>query len=286
MVLPGGFAPTYNVELLCIDKPNIHKPVLLRALKKRCPAVEPLDGDEESDLLSFVHLDHMVQLKEGAIPAQTFIAVADQPTDLSSLESAFQQSWKFPQAREKCKNCIESVLVTDLMSSPLPYRERLALFQAALASTLEIVPCEGIHWVPTQQVIEPRRYLAEIDNPDVPNFFIGALNVRFFNVSGSEGEMLMDTLGLAALGLPDLQCHFRSLEAKEVARVLHNTALYVFENGDVIEPGHTVEGVSRGQKWRCQHEKALIAPDRVVLDLNPGGAHAGGKRGGAVKSGF
>ena len=51
-------------------------------------------------------------------------------------------------------------------------------------------------------------------------FFVGFLNVRVFKVGDNPGEMLMDTLGLAAIGLPDLQCHFRDLDLNEVADLL------------------------------------------------------------------
>jgi hypothetical protein len=102
-----------------------------------------------------------------------------------------------------------------------------------------------------------------------------------FNVSNPDaesGDIVMDTLGLGALGLPDLQCHYRALSPEEVARCLYNTAWYIFSNGDVIENGHTVEGITPGTRWRCQHEDALVGPDRVVLDLNPGMPYAAGNR--------
>jgi hypothetical protein len=91
--------------------------------------------------------------------------------------------------------------------------------------------------------------------------------------------MLMDTLGLAALGLPDLQCHYRIMEPGDVGRTLYDLALYIYQQGDVIKNGHTVEGVPPGSKWRAQHEKALVEPDREVIDLDPGPPYAAGKRG-------
>jgi len=89
---------------------------------------------------------------------------------------------------------------------------------------------------------------------------------------------LMDTIGLAALGLPDLQCHFRNLDVQAVAGMLYNTGLYIFENGDVIEDGHTVAGINPNDKWLCQHEDSLLEPERVVLDVNPGYPFAAGNR--------
>src|SRR5258706_439837 len=105
-----------------------------------------------------------------------------------------------------------AVLVTDFMSGGLEYHERLDLFQRALLGVLSVVPCLAVHWQPSQQVIDPSAYRAASEKPPADLFFAGALNVRLFNIENSPGDFVMDTLGLAALGLPDLQCHFRRLD--------------------------------------------------------------------------
>jgi hypothetical protein len=107
-----------------------------------------------------------------------------------------------------------------------------------------------------------------------------AVNVRLFQVQGrQEGEVLMDTIGLAALGLPDLQCHFVGLDPQQVANTLYGAAYYVYENGDVIEDGETIQGAGEGVvRWRCRHEDALMDPARVVLDIDPGPPFAAGER--------
>ena len=89
---------------------------------------------------------------------------------------------------------------------------------------------------------------------------------------------MMDTMGLAVLGLPDLQLHFRNLQPGRVAAHLYNCALYLFQKGDVIEDGNTIAGLEPHEKWRCQHEMSLIGPKRVVIDLDPGPPHAAGNR--------
>jgi hypothetical protein len=160
MKMPGGFAATYGVELLCERPPAIRKPDLLRALKAHCAGAEPLDQLEDSSLLAFIHPDHPVQLKDGPLPAQTFICESEEPFEVSEdLSAALEQSWSFEGARSAVERCRSTVLVTDLMSSPLEYRERLTLFQDALAGVLEIVSCRAIHWMPSQQVIDPDRFL-------------------------------------------------------------------------------------------------------------------------------
>ena len=165
------------------------------------------------------------------------------------------------------------------MSANLQYQDRLDVFTRALLGVLELAPPEAIHWVPSQQIVNPIAYLKAAKESPAAHFFAGPVNVRFFTIQSSGGDMLMDTLGLAALGLPDLQCHYRIMEPGDVGRTLYDLALYIYQQGDVIKNGHTVEGVPPGSKWRAQHEKALVEPDREVIDLDPGPPYAAGKRG-------
>ncbi len=276
---PGGFAQTYGVELLCETPPTPWLQELLGAIQGHCPAAEPLDKSGKGSVLAFVHPDHPVVLKGGTVHAQTCLFPTGKPFQVTdALSGDLGQSWGFPEAREVVGRCRHSVLVTDLMSSPLDYKERIGLFQGVLAGVLEVVPALAVHWRPTGQFIDPRRYLEAYREGGSSRFLAGSLNVRFYNISNSPGDMMMDTLGLAALGLPDLQCHFRDLEPGRVASLLSNTSYYIFDRGDVIEDGHTVEGLPDGSRWQCQHEVSLLQPPRVVLDLDPGPPHAAGGR--------
>lgn len=282
--MPSGqmsdvFAITYGVQLLCSVPPTFSKPKLLASLGRYCPGVAPL-GEMDSSSLAFVHPSHPVILADTTLPAQTLIAEADEPVRATELQSALAQAWDFPGAREAVADVKATVLVTDLMTSTLDHRERLDLFQRALRGLLECVDCDAIRWRPSDRIVSPAAWCAKFDEGDPAFLFSsGAVNVRLFNIAeAGEGEMLMDTLGLGALGLPDLQCHFAGLPPGEMARVLYNTAWYLFNEGDVIEDGHTIEGIEAGSHWRCQHEDSLVAPNRVVLDLNPGAPYAAGNR--------
>ena len=96
----------------------------------------------------------------------------------------------------------------------------------------------------------------------------GIANVRLFNISDSETEdILMDTVGLSLLGLPDLQLRFKGLNESEVARLLWNYAYYIFELGDVIESGNTILGLEPNSKWKCERQVSLTAPERYVINI-------------------
>jgi hypothetical protein len=73
----------------------------------------------------------------------------------------------------------------------------------------------------------------------------------------------MDTRGLSALGLPDLQTHFRNLDPGRVAGHLYRVARYLFDQGDCIADGETIGGFTDDDKWRCRHEMSLVAPERA-----------------------
>lgn len=53
-------------------------------------------------------------------------------------------------------------------------------------------------------------------------------------------------------------------------------------SGNEIESGETVDGIRDGRmdrsvQWICQHENALIQPNRPVLDINMGEYASGGR---------
>jgi len=223
-----------------------------------------------------VHKNYPVKYTDGQVPAQTAILATDQPPMLEAYQQDIQQSWRCRRAEELLRACKETRLVTEMMARLLSQQDRVSLFHGVLRAMIEVTKPDALVFKHSQQVIEPADYLAACDQD--PIMRPGSLNVRFFNISNSDGEMLMDTRGLAEVGLHDLQCHFRGLDPKEVARVLLNTAVYIFEQGPVIESGQTVAGVEPDSKWRCQFENSLLEPKRELLDLNPGKPYAAGGR--------
>lgn len=251
------------------------------AVKRRAQEILESDFDSsdpsESDKAFLIfHKGHTVKYTDAEVPAQTAILATDQPPQLEAYRQDLQQSWRCRHAEDLLRGCKEARLVTEMMARLLPPQDRVSLFHGVLRAMIEVTSPDALVFKHSQQVVEPADYLAACDND--PILRPGALNVRFFKISNSEGDMLMDTRGLAEIGLHDLQCHFRDLEPEAVANVLFNTAVYIFENGPVIESGQTVAGIEPHSKWRCQFENSLLDPEREVLDLNPGNPHAAGKR--------
>ena len=235
------------------------------------------DPREADKAFLIVHKQHPVRYANGqAVPAQTAILATDQPLEIEAYQQEIQQSWRCRGAEELLRGCKEARLVAEVMSQALRPQIRVSLFHGVLRAMIDAAAPDALAFKHTQQVVAPADYSAACS--EEPFFRPGSLNVRFFNISNSDGDMIMDTRGLEEIGLHDLQCHFRELDRNEVGRMLYNTAVYIFEKGPVIRSGQTVAGIEPGSKWRCQFEKSLLEPKREVLDLNPGKPYAAGKR--------
>ena len=251
------------------------------AVKTRAQAIlgselESSDPREADKAFLIFHKEFPVTFTDAKVPAQTAILTTDRAPKLEAYQADIQQSWRCPQAADLLRECTASRLVTEMMSRPLPPQDRVWIFHGVLRALIELSSPTALVFKHSQQVIEPADYLEACDED--PILRPGSVNVRFFNISNSADDKLMDTRGLTEVGLPDLQCHYRDLDPREVAGVLYNTGFYLFEKGPVIDSGQTVAGIEPDSKWVCQYEDSLWEPKREVLDLNPGEPFAAGNR--------
>lgn len=269
------------MELQCVEM-MFEKPVSLdyRAIADQArhilaSTINAKELDQGGVLL--FHTDVLCQYAEGEAPVQTSIFATDRESSPESYADEVNQSWRCENAIELIAKAKRSVLVTEMMASLAAPNDRLRLFHGVLEAVIRVARPAALVFKHSQQVVDPADYLNSLDAPLLER--PGSINVRFFQITDRPGEMLMDLVGLGTIGLHDLQCHFLDLSPDEVSQQLYGLANYLFENGPVIESGHTIEGVTPGTKWRCQFENSLLPPDRSVLDLNPGRPFAAGDRG-------
>jgi hypothetical protein len=172
------------------------------------------------------------------------------------------------------------LLVSDLPG--LQSVERLELFQRLVRALITHLPVLAIHWIPSQRIVDPAKYV--LPDPTDP-IRQGPVNVRMFRPLGpDEGTLVMDTLGLSAFALRDLQVQFRVHEPGRVAGWLFEVARHVFARGDFIRDRDTIDGI--GGVWRCHYDASGVAPVRSVIDFRqkekeapiPVGAHTSGAR--------
>lgn len=224
----------------------------------------------------FAFTEHRFDYEDrSGVPAQAFLATSKDSPDLSTYETALQQSWDFPDIKDVLSRGRHTLSTFEFLARSLAFEDRLRLFRTLTSALVELTNPIALYSGAADAFFEPRHWL-EVQHED--HTYYGFFNVRLFRISNSDDDSLMDTRGLGTFGVPDLQCHFRGLDPGEIARLLYNTGTYVMHEGDVIDDGHTVPGIQEGSRWRCQHEQAMVGPERKVLGICPEAPYAAGNR--------
>jgi hypothetical protein len=265
-------------NLLYESVPVIDPDLFRSRLKSALPESNLLAVEPASHVFLISHDAHPMQLADGAIPAQTAIFLGKQGPP-PQLDSALQQTYGWRDAAKIVPRCRYHLGVAEMMARLLPPDVRYRLWNAVLLVLMDLIPPAAVHVHHCERIVAPEEVRRSSGTDNAIDRLCTLLNVRMFRITDSQpGDMLMDTRGLAALGLPDLQLHFRGLTPGKVAGELFNLGAYIFANGDCIKDGHTVQGFGANEKWRCQHEMSLLGPKRVVIDIDPGDPYAAGKR--------
>lgn len=267
-------------ELWYASVPDLADPALLESLRVLAPDAEAQDGS-----IVLPHPTINVELDTGTLPLLTTVFAASAVDGRTKTLPDVGQTWDWPEAEEQLAGCAGSVLVTEMLATHFTPQQRVHALGAVVAHLIEVTSPRALAWPQSQRVTDPAGFEAGDLN--------GVINVRFFTLApaesdaagaesgsgdGSSGAMIMDTLGLHVFDLPDLQCHYRDVDPAQVAALLFATASYVFDAGDVIEDGHTISGLEGDEHYVCQHEEALLAPVRPVIDVDLGDPYAAGAR--------
>ena len=113
--------------------------------------------------------------------------------------------------------------------------------------------------------------IREHNIPVESRFIYFAVNVRFFNIQGTE-DMIVDSLGMNTLSMPDLQYHFHGMNPNWIVNHAYTVLSYIFDNENPIKSGDPIDSVVEGNismevMWKCEYEVALIGPEREVIDI-------------------
>ena len=224
----------------------------------------------EENVSGFSLNDHKVEFKDGPFPAQLMITGCMDRIQIDEFTKS--QMWDCQEERDRIlKECKYQVIATDMLSKGMDYKERADMLMDYMEALLEIYPeCEAIVFQNSGKMftaIQIREHKIQREK----RFIYFAVNVRFFNIQGTN-DMIVDTLGMSILDLPDLQYHFHDMDPNWVVNHAYNLLCYIYDNNDPIESGETVAGISEGNMdvdiyWKCNYEDSLIQPVRLVLDI-------------------
>ena len=226
----------------------------------------------ENNIAVFAAKKHNVEFEKGSMPAQLILtesekAIADLVDDFTK-----SQMWDCQKDRDRIlAECKYQLIATDMLAAGLEYKDRADMLMDYLEALVEIFPeCEAVYFPNSGKMFTAEQVRKHRIAPE-SRFIYFAVNVRFFNIQGTE-DMMVDTLGMSTLCLPDLQYHFHDMDPNWVVEHAYNVLSYIYDNDNPIDSGDTIDGIINGNmnknvQWRCQYENALIQPARGVLDI-------------------
>lgn len=215
----------------------------------------------------FVFPEITTHIGGAAVPVNYLLsATTNQGKPVQLPATAYQQNWHWRPGNEVAKKCRYQLVLAEMMGRSLPATQRAELLGTMLVATINALKPQAIYSPGADKIISPDAFLTGWQ-AEHKELLTAACNVRLFKMEGSNGKLLMDTLGLHTFGLPDLQIVFSNIPEGRVAGFLWSYAYYLLEKGDVIYDGNTVDGFTPGSKWKCQHVSAQVAPDREVLEI-------------------
>lgn len=194
-------------------------------------------------------------------------------------EIAASQTWDCPESEEILEACKYQVVATDMMAAALDYKERGEMLVNYIEALVEIFPtCKAVVFETSKKMLL-RETIAECQIPQESRFIYYAVNVRFFNIQGGS-DMVVDSIGMSTLFMPDVQYHFHDLDPNALVNHAYNMLSYMYDAGNPIKSNDHIDGIENGSmslnvQWNVQYEESLIQPIREVLDINTGEFAAG-----------
>lgn len=262
-----NFPEMLIAKLLFIQKPILDPESILREAKGYFANIQ--NSSKEGGLI-FAFPDFQFELLDAKGYAQCLVAMSDEKrSEIEIPDIAFQQNWHWLEANNTAKSCNYELIVTDLLTRTLEYKQRLNLFMDFLVAVTKATNPDVIYSVHGQKLIKPTDLINLWEKPE-KQILYGICNVRLYNITETvDKEILMDTVGLYSIGLPDFQIRFSGFQENEIASLLWNYAYYLFDYGDVIENGNTLEGLSSGSKWKCERQVSPLQPERIIINVLP-----------------
>jgi len=254
---------SYGFGLLFEEPPTLDSGSLMNRLRQD-GTVDLVSASDE--VIQVAYPDHPVSIAKGMIPSLVNIVRWANPVKPSDFKTALEQTYDWAEAEETMSRCRHKVRVADLTGAGLPYQERYELIAAVLRAVVEVSRPRAIHWEPADCIVAPESLARRL------SFYC---NVRLFEITKPKGNRLMDTMGLVALGLVDVQCLFRELDASKVAWWLYQFARQMYAKDDFVKDGEALPGIDAAERWVCRHQLAMAPPSRAVIDVTPSAPHAG-----------
>ncbi len=279
--VPGG---PFLMQILFKSPVSMpEKEHMVSVLEEHIGKTECFSYDEETAGASFAALEHTAKFKNGEQAPVSLMITGCHDFKGNGFDAfTMSQMWDCQNDKERIlKECKYQVIATDMLSAGLSTHERANLDMDFLEALLKIYPTSEAVYFQNCGKLFLTSDIRQIKEEGLKRFIRFGVNVRFFNIQGTD-DMIIDTLGMSTLFLPDLQYHFHSMDPNCIVEHAYNVCSYILENDNPIKDNETIDGWENGRisqklQWVCQYEDALVQPPRPVIDINTG-RYAAGER--------
>ena len=253
-------APDFEALLLFDREPDALQPEqVCQALAARFGGAEPNEG--------------RYQLTGYGVAVQAGMPGPFDHTTVSDFVRG--QMWNVKDANGLLSRCTHAVRLADDNALRMEYKQRGKMLTQLVEAGLAMYPdCVAV-FVPASGRLVTAEQVRENPARGGDRFLYLCVNTRLFSISGASSDMMIDTVGLYLLGLPDVQYHFHTLNPNKVMKHAYSVASLLYAVGAVMKSGETIDGmddygVTKEIRWPFQYEHALIEPPRTVMAITPG----------------
>lgn len=224
-----------------------------------------------SESTNFAVEKYKVSYKDGTVSPMLMITGCCESSTDNIDAFTRSQMWDCPEHERILSECGYQVVATDMLAGGLDAADRADMLMDYLEALIELYPmCEAVYIQNSGKMFTAEQIRSH-NIPKESRFIYFAVNARFFNIQGTE-DMVVDTLGMSVLSLPDLQYHFHGTDPNAVVNHAYNMLSYIFANDNPIDDNDTIDGIADGRmtrdvQWNCHYEDALIQPPRLVIDI-------------------
>lgn len=267
----GNSGRVFIVHLLMEEKCTMpDKEYMTEVMNKHLGNVKCFMHDNK--MASFSVMNRITQFKDGSMPASLMI------TECFEIEKPLldnigeSQLWDCPNGKEILATCKYHVIANDMLAGGLESQDRAEMLVEYIEALVEMYPeCKAV-LIDNSGKMLSRESILSCDMPKNRKYINYAVNVRYFTIQGTE-DMLVDTIGMSTLYLPELQYHFHGMNPDEVVNHAYNVLSYIYDSNNSIKSGDTIDGIEGGMmsqnvQWKVRYENSLIQPVREVLDVN------------------
>lgn len=232
-------------------------------------------GRHDAELLDDEVEDDTLVVRVGDIRLE--IRSVAEPSLRSQVNAAARLAWEWPEAPHAVRTYAAHVVFTTIAPEDTPPRDLVHLHHRGQAALAEFTSIIAVFWPAAGHLTSPDALPDLIARPnDAAAMSASCVSFRVFEPQAEGEPYALDTAGLHALGLPDLQAFSYTEPDDTISALLYELAERLFREGDkTIAPDGRIEAAD-GRMWQAELQWSQREPRRPVLSLRREGDEPAG----------